>query len=128
MDLDARFARARRADVFVDLAPRRLVAEARAHVGEKVGELPVVQRAGEAGHDRTALLVERRQAPQDHVDHVAGVRPARTGAQRKVDAAVGRRAAAVVAARAGGGIDGGAGRAVVTILMPALPARIWPRP
>src|SRR5205807_4392808 len=124
MDFHARLFRARRADVFLEVGPRRLVAEPRADVGQEVGELPVAQRAGEAGHDRAALLVTRGQAPQDHVDHIAGVRPARPGAERKVDAAVRRRAAAVVAARAGGAIDGGAGVAGIGALPRLLANRI----
>src|SRR5262249_61951750 len=101
--------------VYVDVRPRLLIPDSHPEVGEEIGELPIVHRTGKAGNDGTPLLVLRRQAPQDHVEHVARIRSARAGAARKIDAAVRWRAAAVVATRTGRSIDRGAGHARVRI-------------
>ena len=63
------------------------------------------QGAGEGRHDGARLPVGRRQAEQRDVDDVLRVRRVDRGAQVERQSAVGLRAPALVAVRAGAGVD-----------------------
>src|SRR3979490_2421229 len=95
------------ANVLLNATPGRLVAEMRSDVVQQLGKLLIIERTSEAGHDRAAFALRRRQPPEHDVDDVASVRTAWPGAQRKIDPAERKRTSALVAVRACCLIDAG---------------------
>ncbi len=79
--------------------------EARPEIIQELRDLRIADAVGKARHDRTAFAFDRPHARQHDVGEVARIRPADRRTETEIDPAIGRRPAALVAGRAGRGID-----------------------
>ena len=105
---------ARVLDGLFDAGPCRLVAEARAQIVQQRRNLRVAHAGGKARHDRAALALDGPDARQHDVGGIARIGAAEIAVrEREIDAAIGQRPAALMAGRAGRGVDRCTGRSRV---------------
>src|SRR5215472_19102859 len=83
---------------FFEVTPGRLGAEARSQICQQCRNLAIVHDGGKPRHDGAALAFDGPHARKHDIGKVARVVGIDRGAEAKMDAAIGRWAAALMAA------------------------------